>query len=44
MKKDYVRLIISDLHLGSANAKESLLCDFLTGIEFDEFQVSLKKQ
>jgi|TARA_R110002072_G_scaffold75497_5_gene177691 UDP-2,3-diacylglucosamine pyrophosphatase LpxH len=36
VKKDYVRLIISDLHLGSANAKESLLCDFLTGIEFDE--------
>ena len=34
--KDYVRLIISDLHLGSLHAKEDLLCEMLNEIEFDE--------
>ena len=33
---DYVRLIISDLHIGSLHAKEDLLCDMLEEIEFDE--------
>ena len=34
--KDYKRLIISDLHLGSVNSKEEALCDLLSEIEFDE--------
>ena len=33
---DYVRVIISDLHLGSAYAKESRLLSFLESIDFDE--------
>ena len=33
---DYVRLVISDLHLGSLYAKEELLCEMLAEIEFDE--------
>jgi UDP-2,3-diacylglucosamine pyrophosphatase LpxH len=33
---DYVRLIISDLHIGSLHAKEDLLCDMLEEIHFDE--------
>ena len=36
MKKDYVRLIISDLHLGSYNSKEETLCQMLNEVEFDE--------
>ena len=34
--KDYVRLIISDLHLGSLHSKEDLLCEMVNEIEFDE--------
>ena len=34
--KDYVRLIISDLHLGSLHAKEEMLCKMVSEIEFDE--------
>ena len=34
--KDYVRLIISDLHLGSLYSKEDLLCEMINEIEFDE--------
>jgi UDP-2,3-diacylglucosamine pyrophosphatase LpxH len=34
--KDYVRLIISDLHLGSINSKESKLAELLSDVEFDE--------
>ena len=33
---DYVRLVISDLHLGSFYAKEELLCKMLNEIYFDE--------
>ena len=33
---DYVRLVISDLHIGSLHAKEDLLCDMINEIEFDE--------
>jgi UDP-2,3-diacylglucosamine pyrophosphatase LpxH len=33
---DYVRLIISDLHLGSAHSKEADLLKFLNATEFDE--------
>ena len=33
---DYVRLIISDLHIGSLHAKEDLLCDMLEQVQFDE--------
>ena len=33
---DYVRLIISDLHLGSAHAREKKLFEFLKTVEFDE--------
>ena len=36
MQNDYIRLVISDLHLGSLSAKENLLCDLLSTIEFDE--------
>ena len=36
MKKDYVRLIISDLHLGSANSKEDRLLELISEVEFDE--------
>jgi UDP-2,3-diacylglucosamine pyrophosphatase LpxH len=34
--KDYVRLIISDLHLGSHNSKEEKICEMLEEVEFDE--------
>ena len=34
--KDYVRLIISDLHLGSFYSKEELLCEMIEEVEFDE--------
>ena len=34
--KDYVRLIISDLHLGSVNSKESKLLQLLSEVKFDE--------
>lgn len=34
--KDYVRLIISDLHLGSAHSKEEQLSLFFDSIEYDE--------
>jgi len=34
--KDYVRLVISDLHLGSLYSKEELLCEMIQEIEFDE--------
>lgn len=33
---DYVRLVISDLHIGSLHANEDLLCDMLENLEFDE--------
>lgn len=36
MKNDYVRLIISDLHLGSAHTCESDLINLLQNTEFDE--------
>ena len=36
MKNDYVRLIISDLHLGSAYSEEQALESFLMTAEFDE--------
>ena len=36
MKKDYVRLIISDVHLGSYYSKEEKLLSFLESVEFDE--------
>jgi UDP-2,3-diacylglucosamine pyrophosphatase LpxH len=36
MKNDYVRLIISDLHLGSAYSEEKALESFLKTAEFDE--------
>ena len=36
MKKDYVRLIISDVHLGSYYSKEEKLLSFLKSVEFDE--------
>ena len=34
--KEYVRLVISDLHLGSEYSQEELLYEMLTTIEFDE--------
>ena len=34
--KDYVRLVISDLHLGCINSKESKLIQLLSNVEFDE--------
>ena len=34
--RDYIRLIISDLHLGSLHAKEDEICEMLNEIEFDE--------
>lgn len=34
--KDYIRLIISDLHLGSAYSKEQAIYDLLSNTEFDE--------
>ncbi len=34
--KDYVRLIISDLHLGSLHSKEDELCEMISEVEFDE--------
>ena len=33
---DYVRLVISDLHIGSVNAKEDLLCEMIENVYFDE--------
>tara|TARA_A100001011_G_scaffold388414_1_gene467964 strand:+ start:1158 stop:1829 length:672 start_codon:yes stop_codon:yes gene_type:complete len=36
MKNDYIRLVISDLHLGSAYSKEKELSKFLKSIEYDE--------
>ena len=36
MDKDYVRLIISDIHMGSLHSKESKLWRMLNTIEFDE--------
>tara|TARA_B100001778_G_scaffold18165_1_gene13661 strand:+ start:1188 stop:1868 length:681 start_codon:yes stop_codon:yes gene_type:complete len=36
MKQDYVRLIISDIHMGSLHSKESKLHRLLNTIEFDE--------
>ena len=33
---DYVRLVISDLHLGSLHSKEDKLCEMIENIEFDE--------
>lgn len=36
MKKDYVRLVISDTHLGSAYSKEKDLSDLLDTIDYDE--------
>ena len=33
---DYVRLVISDLHIGSVHAKEDLLCDMIENTHFDE--------
>ena len=35
-KKDYIRLIISDTHIGSVHSKEESLYKFLNSIEFDE--------
>ena len=35
-KDDYVRLVISDLHLGSAHSKEKKLLEMLKSVEFDE--------
>ena len=34
--KDYIRLVISDLHLGSFNSKEDKLLELISTIEFDE--------
>ena len=36
MSKDYVRLIISDTHLGSAYSKEKELSSFLKTVDYDE--------
>ncbi len=36
MTKDYVRLIVSDTHLGSLHSKEALLYNLLTTQEYDE--------
>ena len=36
MKKDYVRLVISDTHLGSAYTKEKELSDLLSSVDYDE--------
>jgi UDP-2,3-diacylglucosamine pyrophosphatase LpxH len=36
MKKDYIRLVISDLHLGSLHSKEDEILELLQSIEFDE--------
>ena len=36
MKEDWVRLVISDTHLGSAHAKESELLTVLRQLDFDE--------
>jgi UDP-2,3-diacylglucosamine pyrophosphatase LpxH len=36
MKDDYIRLIISDVHLGSFYSKEDELLKFLKDVEFDE--------
>jgi UDP-2,3-diacylglucosamine pyrophosphatase LpxH len=33
---DYVRLVISDLHLGSLHSKEDKLCEMIENVEFDE--------
>ena len=34
--KDYIRLVISDLHLGSLNSKEDSLLKLISSVEFDE--------
>ena len=36
MERDYVRLVLSDTHIGSVNSKEEDLHNFLNSIEFDE--------
>ena len=36
MARDYIRLIISDVHLGSFYSKEKELLQFLENVEFDE--------
>ena len=36
MKKDYIRLVISDLHLGSMHSKEEKILELLQTVEFDE--------
>ena len=36
MSKDYVRLVISDLHLGSVFSKEEKIYNLLSQTEFDE--------
>ena len=36
MEKDYIRLIISDTHLGSLCSKEKKLLDLLSSVEYDE--------
>jgi UDP-2,3-diacylglucosamine pyrophosphatase LpxH len=36
MKKDYIRLIVSDIHLGSFNSKEEELLELLKSKKFDE--------
>jgi len=36
MKKDYIRLVISDLHIGSHNSKEEQILELLQTVEFDE--------
>ena len=36
MEKDYIRLIISDTHLGSLCSKEKELLDLLSSVEYDE--------
>ena len=36
MKSDFVRLVISDTHLGSAHCKDKKLLSFLKSIEYDE--------
>ena len=36
MSSDYIRLIISDIHMGSLHSKESKLKAFLNSVQFDE--------
>jgi len=35
-KKDYTRLILSDLHIGSPNSKEDLIYGLINTVDFDE--------